>query len=77
MHKSEAEFLILLKGFDDTFAQSVHSRFTYRYNELIWGAKFQNVHIIGGDGKSIVSLDKISDYDKIDISEYTKNYENT
>ena len=67
MHHSEGEFLILLKGFDDTFAQTVHSRFSYRHDEIIWGAKFRNIHITDNDGKVSVALDKISDYDKTDI----------
>jgi|WetSurMetagenome_2_1015567.scaffolds.fasta_scaffold01743_16 inward rectifier potassium channel len=68
LHKSEAEFLILLKGFDDTFAQTVHSRFSYRYDEIIWGAKFKNIHQINEDGKISVALDKIGDYEKIEIN---------
>jgi inward rectifier potassium channel len=68
MHESEAEFLILLKGFDDTFAQTVHSRFSYRHDEIVWGAKFRNVHITDDDGKVSVALDKISDFEKVDIN---------
>lgn len=70
MHKSEAEFLILLKGFDDTFAQTVHSRFSYRHDEIVWGAKFINIHITDNDGKVTVALDKISDFDKVEINSY-------
>jgi inward rectifier potassium channel len=65
-NKSEAEFLILLKGFDDTFAQTVHSRFSYRHEEIIWNAKFKNVLIPGDDGKVSFALDKISDFEKLD-----------
>ncbi len=38
--ESDAEFLILLKAFDDTFSQTVHSRASYKYDEVIWGARF-------------------------------------
>jgi inward rectifier potassium channel len=67
MHNSEGEFLILLKGFDDTFAQTVHSRFSFRHDEIIWGAKFRNIYITDDDGKVSVALDKISDFDKTEI----------
>jgi inward rectifier potassium channel len=67
LRKSEAEFLILLKGFDDTFAQTVHSRFSYRYDEIMWGAKFRDIHFTDEKGKVSVALDKISDFDKIEI----------
>jgi inward rectifier potassium channel len=64
-NKSEAEFLILLKGFDDTFAQNVHSRFSYRHNEVIWNAKYKNIHIHNPEGKLTIELDKISDLEKL------------
>jgi len=64
-NKSEAEFLILLKGFDDTFAQNVHSRFSYRHNEVIWNAKYKNIHVHNPEGKLTIELDKISDLEKL------------
>ncbi len=29
------------QAFDDTFAQSVHARYSYRYDEITWQARFQ------------------------------------
>lgn len=60
----DAEFLILLKGFDDTFAQIVHSRSSYRFNEIVWGAKFVNIYSRTGDGDTLIELDKISLYEE-------------
>lgn len=37
---SDAEFLILFKGVEDTFNQAVHSRYSYRFDEIRWGEKF-------------------------------------
>lgn len=67
MIKDEAEFLILFKAYDDTFAQTVHARFSYRHDELIWGAKFKRVILIDEKGKSFVSLDKMSELEKVEI----------
>ena len=36
----EAEFLVLLTGFDEMFAQTVHARSSYRSDELVYGARF-------------------------------------
>jgi len=38
-----AEFLVLLSGIDETFSQTVHSRSSYRYDEIEWGAKFSDI----------------------------------
>lgn len=64
LKETDAEFLILLKGFDDTFAQIVHSRCSYRHDEINWGAKFINVYKKSEDGKIVVELDKISELEK-------------
>lgn len=39
----DAELLILLNGFDETFSQTVHTRSSYKVDEIIWGAKFRNM----------------------------------
>jgi inward rectifier potassium channel len=43
LRECEAEFLILLQGFDETFSQVVHSRPSYRAEEVVFGARFVNM----------------------------------
>ncbi len=40
---ADAEILILLTGTDETLSQTVHSRSSYKADEVIWGAKFANM----------------------------------
>jgi inward rectifier potassium channel len=49
----DAEFLILLTGIDETFAQSVHARSSYKSEEVVWNAKFTNILRLPADGQSI------------------------
>lgn len=63
----EAEIMILLKGFDDTFSQNVHYRFSYRADEIVWGAKFNNIFGKDEDGAPIVELDRINEYNSVDL----------
>ncbi|HYK76714.1 MAG TPA: ion channel [Daejeonella sp.] len=67
MEEGGAEFLVLLKAFDDTFSQTVHSRTSYQHKELIWDAKFKRV--ITTDLEGILTLDiaGISDYERLDL----------
>jgi inward rectifier potassium channel len=51
--RDEAEFLILLTGIDETFAQTVHARSSYRYSEIVWGAKFAGALEFDDDGSAI------------------------
>ena len=39
----DAEFLILLNGFDETFSQTVHTRSSYKAHEVVWGARFRSM----------------------------------
>lgn len=46
--ESNAEFLILLTGTDETFAQDVHSRSSYHAAEVLWNMRF--APLLPGDG---------------------------
>jgi inward rectifier potassium channel len=54
LEEIDAEFILLFKAFDETYAQTVHSRISYASHELIWGAKF-----------TVLEMDKIGSYQKV------------
>jgi inward rectifier potassium channel len=58
---AEAELLILIRGFDDTFSQVVHSQFSYRHDEILWGAKFQPAFHVDGGGDLVLDINKVHD----------------
>jgi len=58
----QAEFMVLVKAWDETFSQTVHQRFSYRYDELVWGGKFSPAFSIGESGDLRVDLDKVGAY---------------
>ena len=64
---SEAEFLVLLSGNDETFAQTVHSRTSYRADEIVWGAKFRPMFVESATGGATgMDLSRIHDYEILD-----------
>ncbi|MEO1413800.1 MAG: ion channel [Bacteroidota bacterium] len=64
------EFLITLKGYDETFAQHVHARMSYRYDEMIWGAKFVKVFHEMEEGPIELQVDKVSLCEKAELNAY-------
>jgi inward rectifier potassium channel len=63
---SDAEFLILLIGTDETASQTVHSRSSYKWDEVVWGAKFANMFLRNdADGIVGMDLDRIHDIEKV------------
>ncbi|WP_428329618.1 ion channel [Mucilaginibacter sp.] len=65
---SEAGFAILLRAFDDTFSQTVHSRTQYQAHEILWGAKFTPVFDRDETGRIVLDLSKISDNVPFELS---------
>ncbi len=62
LERLQAEFVIMIKAFDDTFAQSVHARYSYRYDEMVWQARFQPAFEIDGEGNMVLNVDRVSSY---------------
>jgi inward rectifier potassium channel len=55
----QAEVLIMIKGFDDTFNQTVISRYSYRHDEIIWGKRFAPAFFVDDSGDMILEVHKI------------------
>lgn len=62
----DAELLILLNGFDETFSQTVHTRSSYKVDEIVWGAKFRNMfNPLDPDGTVSVDIRKLHEVDPV------------
>ncbi len=62
----QAEFLILIKAFDDTFAQTIHVRRSYRHDEIVWGARFVPAFEPDSYGRMELDLERVSDIARIE-----------
>jgi inward rectifier potassium channel len=67
LKSNEAEFIIMLKAFDDSFSQTVHSRTSYTDEEVIWGAKFISAISLDEAGVNVLALNKIDDLQAIEL----------
>lgn len=56
LREADAEFIVLIKAFDDTFAQTVFARSSYKPDEIIWGKRFAPMITAPGPGHSVVDL---------------------
>ena len=59
LERLQAELLILIKGFDDTFSQTVNSRYSYRFDEIVWNARFAPAFHIDDEGDMILDLGRV------------------
>lgn len=53
----DVEMLVLLTGFDETFAQQVHARSSYKADEIVWNARFADAFLRSDDGRELIGLD--------------------
>jgi inward rectifier potassium channel len=57
----QAEVLILLKAYDDTFSQTVLVRHSYRHDEIVWGNRFAPAFFVDGEGDLVLELRKVGE----------------
>ena len=55
----DVEIIVLLKSYDDTFAQDVHARNSYIYSEVQWNRRFLRAYDVDADGVAVVDLDAL------------------
>ena len=60
---NRTELLVLLQAYEETFANNVHSRTSYKANEIVVGARFISMLDAGEEGSVAVHLDRISAYE--------------
>jgi inward rectifier potassium channel len=61
----DAEILILIKGFDDTFSQVVHSRYSYKFDEIKWNVKFKKSFNPDQKGEIIFNLNDLHETESL------------
>jgi inward rectifier potassium channel len=61
LQEGDAEFLILIKGFDETFSQTVHTRYSYKYSEISWNKRFTNIYGKDDKNRTYIELDRLSE----------------
>ena len=70
---AEAELLVFVQGFDESFSNTVVSRASYGYQDFVYGAKFAPMYHPNEDNTStILHLDKLDDYLTADITGYNE-----
>ena len=55
----QAEVVIMMRGFDETFGQIVYARYSYRYDEIQWGVKFAAAFDVDRAGDLLLWVDRV------------------
>jgi len=65
--KMDAEFLIHVKGFDETYAQVTNTIYSYKHSEIEWGARFKRNYILKDDGSIEYDINLIGETEKAEL----------
>jgi inward rectifier potassium channel len=63
---ADTEIIVSLIGLDETFAQTVHARYTYTACDIVWGARFVDVLSRLPDGQRRIDYPRFHDVVRID-----------
>lgn len=58
----QAEFIVILKGYDDTFNQYVHQINSYRGHEILFDTEYEPMFDAGVEKSTVIDLNKINRY---------------
>ncbi|MEM9984637.1 MAG: ion channel, partial [Bacteroidota bacterium] len=59
LDRMRTEILVVVQGYDDTFAQEVHVQTSYRWDEILWGARFVPAFHTNDAGIIVLEVDKL------------------
>lgn len=72
MVQRRAEVILVLKGTDEGYMQQVITRHSYRYDEMVWGARYIRA-FSARKGSMQLDLDKLSDHQRVEAPERMPN----
>jgi inward rectifier potassium channel len=62
---SQPQIVVSITGLDEVFSQTIHARYAYGLDEIIWGARFADVLVRHPDGSQSVDYTHFDDVEKI------------
>ena len=65
--EKDAELIVLIKAFDETFSQTVYSRSSYKASEIKWGQKFTYI-VHQEKGQTTVDVGRIDETEKAELN---------
>jgi len=68
----QLEILVKIKGYDEGFGEHIHSRYSYLFEDIIWGAKFVPAFHVDEKGMAVLDYDKLSNYDEVELNPLTQ-----
>jgi inward rectifier potassium channel len=66
LREMKAEIFLTLTGLDETLAQTIHTRYRYRLEDIVQNARFADILSMRPDGTRIIDFDKFHEIEMLD-----------
>jgi inward rectifier potassium channel len=76
LRDGDAELWITLTGLDETFSQTIHSRYSYGFGELLWNMRFVDIFTRVPEGDTFIDLASFHDVLPIESDRLPTGFEN-
>jgi inward rectifier potassium channel len=68
LHEVQAEVIIMVKAWDETFGQTVHQRYSYHYGEIVWNARFTPAFAVNQEGDMVLDVNRVGTFVEINAA---------
>ena len=65
--EADPEVFVSISATEETFSQTVHTRFSYADSDIVCGGKFTDLFGTTADGVVSIDLAKLSDFDRVPL----------
>jgi len=62
----QAEIFLTLTGLDETLAQTIHTRYRYQLDDIVYHARFADILSMRPDGTRVIDFDKFHELETND-----------
>jgi inward rectifier potassium channel len=69
LRSSQAELLVLVSGFDETFSATVHTRTSYVPDEMLWGYRFANAFVVSRSERNNKVAVDMRQFDRVEAAQ--------
>ena len=61
LETEQAELVITVAGLDETMGQTIHARYSYQWDEVLWNYRFTDIFARGGIDVTALDMDRFND----------------
>lgn len=65
LEAEQAELVITVAGLDETMGQTIHARYSYQWDEVLWNHRFVDIFVRAGQAATVLDMDRFDDVQHI------------